>query len=45
MMLADLKVIAIKQAFGKSIFQYHKKQRTRIGRTSDVTILGTFHSV
>ena len=45
MMLADLKVIAIKQAFGKSIFQYHKKQRTRIGRTSDVTILGTFHSM
>lgn len=41
MMLADLKVIAI----GKSIFQYHKKQRTRIGRTSDVTILGTFHSM
>ena len=24
MMLADLKVIAIKQAFGKSIFQYIK---------------------
>lgn len=45
MMLAYLKVIAIKQAFGKSIFQYHKKQRTRIGRTSDVTILGTFHSM